>query len=155
MRIKKDQFETQIKKALSEKPKLQGEFEGALFAKAEGLLSKRREQIASRQVEARQVALARKRWFAAIRQIFSRGLEFLAIHPDRPATAAVFAALIVAFLVLHGGGREMGVQLSYADLPPLPKNNDFPAHYDAQILAEKQAYEREVQDAHRRTSGGI
>lgn len=155
MRIKKDLFEAQIKKTLSEKPKLPDEYEAVLFAKAEDLLSERRELITSRQAEARQMALARKRWLLAIRRFFSLAWETLAFNPDRPATAAIFAVLIVAFLALNGGGRDVSVRLSYADLPPLPKNNDFPAHYDAQVLAERQAYEREVQDAHKRTSGGI
>lgn len=155
MRIKKDEFEIQTKKALSGKLKPSDAFEAVLFAKAEDLLSRRREQIAGRDAEARQTALTRKRWLAAIWRFFSRTSELLALHPDRPATAAVFAVLIVAFLALHGGGHDMSVQLSYADLPPLPKNNDFPARYDAQIHDERQAYEREVQDAHKRTSGGI
>ncbi|OFZ18024.1 MAG: hypothetical protein A2X94_04560 [Bdellovibrionales bacterium GWB1_55_8] len=155
MRIEKDRFQARLKEALSESPGTSDEFEAVLFSRAEDLLSKRREQIASREAEARQIAQVGKRWLLAIRQAFLRTLEGVALHPDRPATAAVLAALVAAFLALHGGGREMSVQLSYADLPPLPKSNDFPARYDAQIRAERESYEREVQDAHRKTSGGI
>ncbi len=155
MPMKKAEFETQIKQALSEKPELPDELEAVLFSRAEDLLSKRREQIAARDAEAHKSRLTRKRWIEDIQRLFSRASEVLALYPDRPATAAVLALLIAAFLALHGGRRDMSEPLSYADLPPLPKNNDFPARYDAQIHAERQAYEREVQDAHKSTSGGI
>jgi len=148
MRVSDHEFEAQIKQVLGEKSQIPDALEAALFAQAEDLLAKRRGRIASREAEV-------KRRRIAIRQLSSRVVELLAIRPEAPATAAILAALVVAFLTLHGGGREAGMPLSYQDLPALPKNNDVPARYDAQILAERQAYEREVEDAHNRTSGGI
>ncbi|MCM2323353.1 MAG: hypothetical protein NDJ90_08840 [Oligoflexia bacterium] len=153
--MKNERFESLVKQALGEKPKASVGFEAALFEKAEELLSKRRVQRATRKAEARELALAKKRWVAAIREALSRFVELLAVRPDRPATAAIFAVLLVAFLALQEGGRQAGGRFSYADLPPLPENNDFPARYDAQIQAERQAYEREVLDDQSETSGGI
>ncbi|MCM2279009.1 MAG: hypothetical protein NDJ89_13115 [Oligoflexia bacterium] len=147
MRIERDSLDTEISSALKQKRNPSGDFEAALFAEAEDLLAKRREQRDSREDRARRKSLARKRWLA--------GIELLAIRPDRPATAAVLAALLVAFLALHDGGGDRSGRLSYADLPPLPEDNDFAAQYDSQVLAERQAYEREVEDAHGKASGGI
>jgi len=134
-------FETKVTQALSIKAKLSTESELLLFAQAENLLSARRERISSRETVARLANRAKRQ-------------RLLAIHPDMPAAATTFIVLILAFIVLHSR-PEITFRVSYSDLPDLPKTNDFPARYDAQLFAERQAYEREVEDAHKRTSGGI
>ena len=135
------------------KPEPSREFETALFARAEQLLTARREHLAAREKKIQRAVRSRKRWFTKFRELPSRLLEFFAIHPDAPAAAATFATLVLAFLALHRP-HESPANFSYSDLPELPKFNDAPAHYDAQTLAERQAYEREVEDAHHKTSGG-
>ncbi len=146
MRIEADSFEKKIKEALGESVPVRGDFELALFAKAEGLLSKRREQLGAQKAVAHRVVLVRKHRLEKLRRLFSRLWEGIAFYPDRPAAAAVFAIFLAALVSLHDGDipNRSFQPLSYADLPQLPKFNDFPARYDAQVLSEKQAYEREV-----------
>jgi hypothetical protein len=159
MPIKKDPFEDriedQIREAFSQRPTPSVDFEAALFAQAEDLLSRRREQLSARELKSRHSAMARQRVFTPLRQSYSRFLDVIAMYPDRPALAAVVAVILVAFLALQGGGSSISVRRGYARLPALTQNNDFSARYEEQVRAEKQAYEREVEDAHRETSGGI
>jgi hypothetical protein len=156
MRMSDDDFKARTRAALGEKPGLSAEAEHGLFARAEELLAVRRERLHSSEVVAIRKAQSQTRRFAALRRIFSSIPEVLAIHPDAPATVVTFAALMLAFLTFQNGRSGPQSQpLSYADLPSLPKNNDVPARYDAQRFAEQQAYEREVEDAHQKTSGGI
>jgi len=152
--MKTREFEAQFKQVLNKKPKLSVESELALFAQAEDLLATRREHRASRETVAKRADQARTRRLTALRQLPSSLLEFFAIHPDTPVTATAFIALVLAFVALQSG-RGPAVRVSYSDLPALPKTNNFAAYYDAQLLAERQAYEREVEDAHQKTSGGI
>ncbi|MGK5085594.1 hypothetical protein WDW37_20080 [Bdellovibrionota bacterium FG-1] len=147
-----------IKQELSVKPQLSAELEAALFARAEDLLAVRRGRLCSRQEDVKRLAQVRVDRLTMLSQIASRALDFFAIHPDTPAVAATFAALVLAFLTLHHGtprGLERGMPLTDSDLPEISKTNDASARYDAQRLAEQNAYEREVEDAHQRTSGGI
>jgi len=150
--MKKHDLETQIKEVLANKTKLSQESELALFSQAENSLSVRRKRIASREAAAHLANQAKERRLVGLQQFFSRIAEFLAIHPDAPAAATTFIALVLAFISLQ---ERPGTpfKVSYANLPDLPKTNDFPARYDAQLSAERQAYEREVEDAHRKTSG--
>lgn len=152
--MKKQDFEVPLKQLLSDKPEVPAKLEAAIFAQAEGLLAQRRELLASREADTLRSAQVRTRRFLSIRQSAARVIELFAIHPDAPATAAVFAVLLATFLVLHGPS-ERPSKLTYSDLPALSKTNDVPARYEAQRLAERQAYEREVENVHRETSGGI
>jgi len=158
MRIKKDQYEIALKQALkpelTTRPQVSSAFEASLFAKAEDLLATRRERVASRELTTQQLKQARRRGLIAFRQTSARILEFFAIHPSAPAAATTLATLILAFMSLHTS-HEPTVVLSYSDLPALSKTNDAPARYDAQNLADRQAYEREIENAHQKTSGGI
>jgi hypothetical protein len=151
--MKKDEFDAKIKQDLSNKTQLSIESEYALFSQAESLLAVRREHIASRETIARRADHAKKRRLIVSRQKGLHLLELLAIHPDTPAMATTFIALVLTFWALQGRNESV-LRASYSGLPELPKMNDFPARYDAQVFAERQAYEREVEDAHRKTSGG-
>ena len=146
-------FETQVKQTLSSKTKLSVESELSLFTQAENLLAIRRELIASREAVLKLANQTRKQRLIALRQILSQVSEFLAIHPDTPAVATTFVALVLAFTIFQSKPQS-AFRISYSDLPEFPKTNDFSARYDAQLLAERQAYEREVEDAHKKTSGG-
>ena len=147
MRVKGTEFDAHLKKCLGKKSQLSSSIEAALFSQAEYLLAGRRSRLAAPKAPPKSEAL---------RLLASRILDSVAFHPDYPATAAAFAALFVAYLVLpHGQGRSNQVSRSeVSTLPEFPKFNDFPAKYDAQRLAEERAYEREVNDAHEKTSGG-
>ena len=150
-------FETQLKDALKEKPGLSAEREATLFEKAEDLLGARRERVALKLKKTKDIESARRGLVLKIRTIPARMWDFLANHPDAPAAATALMALVLAFVMtfpaLHSH-RETYTELTYSDLPALPKTNDVPARYDAQVLAERQAYEREVENAHDQTSGG-
>ena len=151
--MKESKYETSLKDALNQKPKVSAEFEVTLFAQAEVLLAARREYLALREASVQDRKQAGSHWLNSARQILSDIWELFAIHPNLPATAAMLATLVFAFVALHQG-NEPAMSLSYSDLPALPKYNDAPANYDAQLLAERQAYEREIDDAHKKTSGG-
>jgi hypothetical protein len=154
MRVGPDEFQNKIKQALSDKPAPSVMFEARLFAQAEDLLAIRRERLELRKSDAVRLAQKRAHLLSSFQESFSRILDIVAIRPDVPAAATALAALVLVFLALHNGHGH-GVSLTYADLPDFPKNNDAPARYDAQRLVEQNAYEREVEDAHRRTSGGL
>ena len=139
--MKNFDFDSEMKKALTSKAKLSKDSELSLFTQAENLLSVRRDRATSRETLARKTNLAKKRWI-------------FAIPPNAPAAATTFIVLVLA-LITYSSRWERHFKENYADLPEFPKTNDFPESYDAQILADRQTYEREVEDAHRRTSGGI
>src|SRR5581483_6584326 len=96
MRMKKDEFESQLKLALKSKPKLSSNAELALLAQAEDLLAKRRERHASREALVRQVKQVRTERLASLRLFVSRGLELFTIYPDTPAAVTAFIVLILA-----------------------------------------------------------
>lgn len=60
MRVKGNEIEAQLKRQLREKPGLPPALEAALFAQAEELLVARRERLASRKSDARQMTQAKK-----------------------------------------------------------------------------------------------
>ncbi len=154
--MKKYEFESQLTQALDQYPQMSVECEVALFTRAEALLAERRGRLSARAIAERQTEQAKKRWLSECQRLAARLFEFCAVHPDGPASAAALATWVLAFLALNiGGQRDTTANLSSADFPVLPKYNDGPAQYDAQLLAERQAYEREVEDAHKKTSGGI
>lgn len=157
MRMKEANFETALRRALEQKPGLSQASEAALFARAEELLSSRRELISARNADARRMSQARASALLASRQLISRMIELLAIHPNGPAAAATLVACVLAFVALENPrfGHQGGTRLSYSDLPDFPRFNDVPSRYDAQRLAERQAYERERENADKETSGGI
>jgi hypothetical protein len=153
MRIKEQNFQSSIKRALGNKTDLSAESKAALFAQAEILLAKRREHLSARELGARKVLQRGERLHFSLQKSFSCLIEILAIQPDVPAAGAAFLALILAFLAFHGSHPRFNP--AYSDVPEFSKNNDFQARYDAERLAEQQAYEREVEDAHKNTSGGL
>ena len=156
MRMKEANFETALRRALEQKPGLSQASEAALFARAEELLSSRRELISARNADARRMSQARASALLASRQLISRMIELLAIHPNGPAAAATLVACVLAFVALESPLWPSGwTRLSYSDLPDFPRFNDVPSRYDAQRLAERQAYERERENADKETSGGI
>lgn len=145
--MKELNIDTKIREALNTQAKLSIESEFSLFAQAEELLTVRRDHASAKRQ-------AKKRRVFVLQRVLSRITESLAIHSDTPATATVFLALVLALISVQKRPQS-NFRMSYADLPALPKNNDFPARYDAEVLAERQEYEREVEYAHQRTSGGI
>jgi hypothetical protein len=145
------EFQEKISQALQEKRGLPAALENALFLQAGELLATRRERLSAREVDLKRTAQTRARRLTHV-------VEFFAIRPYWPATAATCAALIFAVLTLlsaHRPSPSPSRQITFADLPEFPRNNDASKRYDEQRLAETQAYEREVEDAHQRTSGGI
>jgi len=154
MRIKDSELEAHLKKALQKKPELPAVLESALFAKAQGLLTERRERIVARDAKIQKASRATRQRIGALRRAGAWVFEIFSLHPDMPATAATAAALFLALLAFHSSPRH-APSLSQSDLPDFPRFNNAPARYDAQRLAEQQAYEREVEDAHQKTSGGI
>ena len=148
------EFESLVKRELGQKSRLPQAAEAALFERAEAMLVARRERRVLREAAVRHSTRTRARRLHGVRQGFAQVLDFFALHPDMPATAATFATLALAFLFLHGG-QGIDSRRADPDLSEFAKTNDAPARYDAQRLAERQAYEREVEDAHQKTSGGI
>jgi hypothetical protein len=144
-----------IKKTLQEKPPVPQALQQSLFDAAELLLSARREAIHHRESLAHRRHQARVRRFDGIRAMGRRFGEVSTFQPQLPAALATAFVLALALFATQGGSRHTAIQLGYSDLPALPKSNDAPRLYDAQILADRQAYEREVENAHRETSGGI
>ena len=143
-------IDLQIKQNLNIKVKLSPESELLLFSKAENLLATRRDRFALR--EAKRSKQRSK--FTTFGETISKIAEIVATHADMPAAATMVVVLFLAFFAFPIRSR-VPINVSYSDLPDLPKTNDFAARYDAQLLAERMAYEREVEDAHKRTSGGI
>jgi hypothetical protein len=154
MRVRPNEFQSKIKQALSDRPGHSFAFEAKLFAQAEELLAAKRELFELHKTGAARRAQKKAQLLFSLQEIVSKLMDLIAIRPDVPAVAAAFAVLVLAFMALHGG-RERGMSFTYSDLPDFPKYNDAPARYDAQRLAEQMAYEREVEDAHQKTSGGI
>ena len=68
MRMKEANFETALRRALEQKPGLSQASEAALFARAEELLSSRRELISARNADARRMSQARASALLASRQ---------------------------------------------------------------------------------------
>jgi hypothetical protein len=144
--MKTQEFDLKMKRFLHQKPAVSPQLESTLFSHAEELLAVRRERK------------------VLVRETVRRFRDFLLIRPDTPAAAGIFAALVLTFLALHvqrdhrlnghvgigqvGSGRT-------EELASFPSQNDASARYDAQVLAERIAYEKEVEDAHEKTSGGI
>ena len=128
-------------------------FEATLFARAEVLLATRRKKEAAPiQVRAR----------AKANSFLNFLVEHLLFQPQFPATLATLTALLIAVVTLLPHSAKVHYSEVWSSqtevhelVSPLPKNNAFPAQYDSQRLADERAYEREVEDAHKRTSGGI
>jgi hypothetical protein len=142
------ELEERMASAFADSPRLSPRLESELFARAEELLATRRERLADRERETERARQGRAQTAARMRELCDRLASYVALHPQRPATAAAIAALLLAFLALQPREAERRLRLTYADLPALPRFNDVPAKYDAQRLAERQAYEREVKNAH-------
>jgi flagellar biosynthesis component FlhA len=153
MRVKEQDLKNKLKQALMNKPDLSAESQAMLFSQADSLLAKRREHRRLQEADSKRMIRAGARVRLSLQKAVSRLIEILAIRPDIPAAATAFLALILAFLALHGSHTRSSPTSS--ELPDFPKYNDSPARYDAQRLAEQQAYEREVEDAHQKTSGGL
>jgi hypothetical protein len=154
MRIKEKELQTRIKTELSEKTKLSFKAEAALFAQAEELLAARRDRIQVRQDAAVRASRSRKQAFDSIQGLIAAAFEKFVLYPSGPMAATAFAALIIAFLAYPRVQKD-AVRFTYADLPEFKKFNDAPARYDAERIHEQQAYEREVENAHKSTSGGL
>ena len=150
--MKNQDFDLQIKQSLSTKSGLSKEAESLLFLNAESLLSARRDRFVLKEAKAKRSRQKSK--LAYFGEGISKIVEVLATQADMPAAATTIAILFLA-LFAFPGRSVVSFKVSYSDLPDLPKMNDFPTRYDAQLLAERLAYEREVEDAHKRTSGGI
>ncbi|MEK6705293.1 MAG: hypothetical protein AABZ06_05850 [Bdellovibrionota bacterium] len=145
---------------MKQKQEPSAEFEARLFASANELLACRRERLAVCGAAAKKAKLARSRAFGVVQelvvhlspiQVLIRTANFFALHPA--AQAATLVVLTSIALIIHA--RPSGPLITFSDLPDFPKYNDSPARYDSQWLADRQAYEREVEYAHRKTSGGI
>ena len=156
MRIKEKDFDSSIREYLQKKESLSAAGKQALFSKADALLARRRKLLIERDV-------ARLQWrfpngirgLLALLSDLARApaLVFrgLALHP----AAQVALLLILTSLVFLLRSHSTGEGLRFADLPEIPKFNDGPARYDAMWRSEREAYEKEVEDAHRNTKGGI
>jgi hypothetical protein len=153
MPVKEQDFQNKMKQALMNKPDLSAESKALFFTQAEMLLAKKRERRNMQESAARVRLSPRKTFSRYIGALIETLAETLAIQPDVPAAGAAFLALILAFLAFHGSHSRFNA--TYSEFPDFPKNNDSQARYDAERLAEQQAYEREVEDAHKNTSGGL
>ena len=153
MRIDKE-IDQEIKKILSEKPFVSKQLEAALFEKADVLLMKRRELHTARQSVRCGILNVLNQVRNDVKIRFLLLLESVTVFPDLPATAVIFTALLLALLSFQESGKNEK-RIQFSDLPAFRKSNDFPDRYDSKILTEKNAYEREVKDAHERTSGGL
>lgn len=150
----REDYQARIKEVLEERFEVSKSLETELISKAEALLAQRRQRAIGRERSALQTRHVSRKFWSTLHQGLNHGIEFFTIHPNTPAAAAVLAVLVVSLAVLNDT-RAPSVSLRYSDLPEVPKLNDASARYDAQNLAEAQAYEREVEDAHQKASGGI
>jgi hypothetical protein len=151
--MKDQDLESKIREALDQKPRLPAEAELVLFSRADDLLAKRRDQIVCRQTAVQEASRKRAQRFLSLRRACLRVWDYLSVYPESPALATALATLVLTLMVVTGRSGPSR-KLSYSELPDLPKTNDFAARYEAQWFAERQAYEREVEDAHQKTSGG-
>lgn len=154
MQVEAENYPSLLKEALSKRSQASRAVEAELFSKAEALLSKRRERLTFREQGVLRRRQAGDRVWRAVLETLGQWVEVFAIHPNTPAAGLILAVLVMSFAAFNGT-HSNGTMLRFSDLPELPKTNDAPARYDAQVLAEAQAYEREVQNAHQNTSGGI
>ena len=130
MRISENDFDEQIKTALAARMEPSPDFEARLFSSANALLEKRRELAAHR----RSLSL------------FEFSFDFPAFFAPNPlARFAVVLAALVLVVVTRAQSRKSALIL--ADLPEFPKTNNATASYDAQWLAERNAYDKEIENA--------
>lgn len=145
MRLKEAEFLNQLKAPL---PTLSSEFESALFASAEALLQQRREFRSHRRIRPERWRLGLE--FSPLRPL-GQALRLLALQPSAQAAAV---AVLVSIWVLFRSETDSSAT-GFSELPDFPRFNQAPARYDALWLAERMAYEKEIQDAHQETSRGI
>ena len=145
------ELQQKVSEALSAKSSPSAQFESRLFANAQELLAERREYLEERRAFSKKVS----RWIYRIRsspwEFLAWATQLLVINPG--VQAAALLLLASAAILIHSGPR--GRSTEFSDLPDFPKFNDAPARYDAERQVERQAYEREVEDAHIKTSGGL
>lgn len=136
MRVAERDFQNRVTEALRETVRPSSDFEARLFSSAEDLLSKRRAQRALR--SRRRIQWERVFPFLNLAEI----MKTLAPHPMVQAT--IFLVLISSIFWF----RPRSEKLRFSDLPDFPKFNNASARYDAMWLAERQADEKEMEDAH-------
>lgn len=139
-----------IGRALSVKPALSARAEMALFENVEQILTARRALREAQSSGSRRRRERRDAWKEAARTQVSRLLEGLALHPDRPAFAAAFAALVIAVLTFGDWTPTQAFKQRSEDDSAFSDSQ-----YEAQWLADRQALERAIVDAHLHTSGGL
>lgn len=129
------------------------EFEARLFEAADELLRVRRDRVSMQEARSRKISDVRSRTLSAISpiQVFARATRLWVLNP----AVQVAAIAIITSVVILLRSQPTGIAGGFTDLPEFSKVNDSSARYESQVLLERQAYEREVEDAHARTSGGI